>query len=105
MWQLWINFVIGLWVIISGLIAGVQHEVNLIICGIVVAVLGFWAGKKWQGLVAGIVGVWLFISGLVHSTLGKPWNYIIFGLVVAVLCLWAALEKKEVETPQTPPTT
>jgi hypothetical protein len=44
MWQHWINAVLGLWVILSAFL-GFSAEAmttNLVIVGIVVAILGFW---------------------------------------------------------------
>jgi len=95
MWQGWINLILGLWVLVSGLIGTLQGLISLIIYGVAIAILGFWGAKKWQGIVMGIIGVWLVISGIFYSTLGMPWNYIVFGLITAALGIWTALEKKE----------
>jgi hypothetical protein len=44
MWQHWINFLVGLWVILSGFINLTTQgmQTNLIISGIVIAVLAIW---------------------------------------------------------------
>ena len=51
MWQDWINGILGLWLILSafvGMSVGATMA-NLVIVGIVVAALGFWAaGQRYQ---------------------------------------------------------
>ena len=44
MWQAWINAVLGLWIILSAFLGMNLSEMmtNLVIVGIVVAILGFW---------------------------------------------------------------
>lgn len=92
MWQAWINFILGLWFILSGIITSLGASVNYIIVGIVVAVLGFWSYKQWQGIVIGILGLWFILSGIVTSLMA-PVNLIIVGIVIAVLAIWQALTK------------
>lgn len=49
MWQAWLNGIIGLWLILSAFLGfgDVAKTWNLVICGILVAVFGFWlAGTK-----------------------------------------------------------
>lgn len=55
MFQSWINGVLGIWMIVAGLISAVQHGVNYIIVGIIVAALGFSAGRRWQNAVSGVL--------------------------------------------------
>lgn len=93
MWQGWVNFILGLWLILSGIIGGLGVSVNYIIVGIVVAVLGFWTAKQWQGVVNGILGLWLILSGIVASLMASA-NLIIVGIVVAVLAIWQAMGGK-----------
>ncbi len=90
MWQGWINVVLGIWMIVSGLVPSLQTPVNLIIVGLLIAIMGFWTYKTWQGIVNGILGLWLFVSGAIIHLLA-PVNFIIVGLVVALLALWEAL--------------
>ena len=97
MWQLWVNFILGIWVFISGFIASVQGAVNLIICGIIAAILGFWSNKQWQGIVVGIAGLWLILSGIIGGLNAKI-NYIIVGIVVAILAIWGAIAGKNETT-------
>jgi len=100
MWKAWVNFILGLWFILSGIITGLGANVNYVIVGIVVAVLGFWSAKQWQGIVIGILGLWMILSGIVTSLM-SPVNLIIVGIVIAVLGLWQALAKpKATPAPQ-----
>ncbi len=45
MWQDWVNGILGLWVILLPFI-GMTDQTTLIITGIVIAVLGFWAAAS-----------------------------------------------------------
>jgi len=54
MWQSWINFILGIWLIISSFVLVKDTQggmVNNLIVGIVVAVLALWAAlsKKGEG--------------------------------------------------------
>jgi len=44
MWQHWINAILGLWIILSSFLGMSVNAMttNLVIMGIVVAILGFW---------------------------------------------------------------
>jgi len=42
MWQSWINGILGIWVIIIPFI-GATNTTVLVITGVVIAILGFWA--------------------------------------------------------------
>lgn len=50
MWQQWVNFLAGIWLIISSFMnmseQGMQN--NLIITGIIVAVLGAWGALSYS---------------------------------------------------------
>jgi len=94
MWQGWVNFIVGLWLILSGIIGSLGVSVNYIIAGIIVAVLGFIAAKQWQGIVDGILGLWLILSGILGSLMASA-NLFIVGIVVAVLSIWMATTGKE----------
>jgi hypothetical protein len=97
MWQLWVNFILGIWVFISGFIASVQGTVNLIICGVLALIFGSWARKLWQGIVIGIAGLWLILSGIIGG-LDAKLNYIIVGIVIAILAIWGAIVGKKETT-------
>jgi len=54
MWQSWINFILGIWLIISSFVLVKDTQggmVNNLVVGIVVAVLALWAAlsKKGEG--------------------------------------------------------
>ena len=48
MWQNWVNGILGLWLILMGFLGlpASFSRVLLIITGIIVAILGFWAGSS-----------------------------------------------------------
>lgn len=98
MWKAWVNFVLGLWFILSGIITGLGVSVNYIIIGIVVAILGFWSARQWQGIVIGILGLWMILSGIIIS-LTAPVNLIIVGIVIVILAIWQTLIKKPKAVP------
>ncbi len=90
MWQAWVNVVLGIWMLISGFVPSLQTSINLIIVGLIIAIMGFTTYKTWQGIVNGILGLWLFVSGAIINLMA-PANLIIVGLVVALIALWEAL--------------
>ena len=99
MWKAWVSFVLGLWLILSGIVSTLGVTANYIIVGIAVAVLGFWSSKEWQGIATGILGLWLILSGII-SSLMAPINLMIVGVVVAALSLWEVLQKPRTPAPQ-----
>ena len=48
MWQQWVNGILGLWVLISSFVgmSASGMTTNLVIVGIVVAILGFWGAAS-----------------------------------------------------------
>lgn len=92
MWQAWVNFALGLWSILSGIVSTLGVSVKYIIVGIAVAVFGFWTYSRWQGIVLGILGLWMILSGLV-TPLTAQWNLLLTGIVIAGLAIWQALAK------------
>ena len=48
MWQNWVNAVLGLWVALTPFLgfAGALATWNLVVVGLVVAVLGFWGATQ-----------------------------------------------------------
>ncbi|MFQ5706370.1 MAG: hypothetical protein ACE5HO_02920 [bacterium] len=95
MWQGWVNGIIGLWLILSGIVgAGLNAPWNYIITGVVVAILGFWMIKVWQSLISGILGLWMIVCGIVGTALMHPANLIIVGVVVAGLSFWESVTRK-----------
>jgi hypothetical protein len=93
MLTLWISFLFGLWILVSGFFPGLIGVWNLIISGIGAALFGFLSfysnRTMWQGLIVGLIGIWLLISAFAEILLS--WNFLLFGLLTAVLGLWGAL--------------
>ncbi len=89
MWQGWINLILGVWLIISGFVGGLQTPANLIVVGILAAIFGFWAYKSWQGVVNGILGIWTLLSGLIFHLLA-PANFLIVGVLMGIFGAWEA---------------
>jgi membrane-bound ClpP family serine protease len=97
MWTGWINLILGVWTLISGLVSGLQGSANYIIVGIILAILSFvTAAKKWQGIICGILGLWLIFSGIVAGLQGGA-NLIIVGILIIILgFLLGVAKSKEV---------
>jgi hypothetical protein len=88
MWQSWVNLLVGIWLMLSGIIPSIHSPASMIVGGIVAAICGFWAGaEKWPGIVTGFVGVWLIICGA-WLALAVTWNFVIFGIIVGLLAIW-----------------
>lgn len=102
MWQGWINFVLGIWLIVSGFVISLQGRVNMIIVGILAIVFGFLAFKAWQQIINGVLGIWVLVCGLFITSLAATdatnVNYIIVGIIMAILGIWSALSRPK-ETP------
>ena len=90
MWQGWVNLILGLWLILSGLVLSLQSSVNMIVVGILAAIFGFWAYKLWQGVVNGILGIWIFLSGIAFNLVNQV-NFIVVGIIMGILGVWCAL--------------
>ena len=88
MWQGWVALFAGLWITICSFIWQFQTPVNLLITGIILIVIGFWANKSLAGIILGFLGIWLAGSGLTNY-LSIAVNYLLTGLTiipVALLC-------------------
>lgn len=87
MWQAWINFTLGVYLIISGFSAGFIHPANFLIAGILVGVFGFWARGVMQGVGNGLIGLWLILSSFIPElvTRGNMW---VAGVLVIAIALW-----------------
>lgn len=112
-WQDWVNFVLGLWVIVSpwtlahvmvnpATPEGVTEAVmwNHYVIGTVVVILAiaavyaFSAWLEWTNIV---LGAWLLLSpwglGFSGST-GLMWNAVITGLLIITFAGWALVEEQ-----------
>ena len=91
-WPRWVNFLIGIWLIISAFAwphtAGARA--NTWILGALIAIASAWAvfmpGARFLNT---IFAIWLFFATLViyHSSSATVWNNLIAAVVVFVLSL------------------
>ena len=85
MWQIWLVFLMGLWVFISGFVpSAVSSPGHNIVFGLLIGLFAIWGAFKGKPLqwVNFLLGVWLVVSAfLLHNI----WNNLAVGLVVAVL--------------------
>lgn len=89
-----INFLIGVWMIISPFILGYSTNGaywSQIITGVIVALASLarmaMPRMAWPSWINGIAGIWLIISPFVigYNTAAGYWNSVIFGIILAVL--------------------
>ena len=81
MWQGWIALLDGIGITICSFIWQAQTNLNLLIAGAVLVVLGFWAKKSLAGIILGFLGIWLILSGST-SYLDLSVNFLLTGLTV-----------------------
>ena len=99
MWQDWLNFLLGLWMVISGFLPGVVHNKSVslwndLIVGVLVLIFGAWvASKKWPEWINVILGIWLIIAAFIPSVVTAAANNIIVGILIAIFGIWAAFMK------------
>ncbi len=91
MWQGWTNGIIGVWLFIAAFLSFTPqgNMWNLLIIGIVAAIVGFTMVKEkpWQAWLTGIVGIWLIIAAFIPGLtmqLGNEWNAIISGILLMI---------------------
>jgi len=101
MWQGWVNLVLGVWLILSGLITPLQTPANLIIVGLLAAVFGFWTYKDWLGDIAGVLGLWAILSGIWFNLL-SPANFLIVGVLLVGSGYWVGFTHSKPATPHAP---
>jgi hypothetical protein len=100
-WRDAINFVLGIWSIVSPLVlyesAKTAPALNAYIIGVVIAVLSaaaLWHFQKWEEWLSAVLGAWLVVSpwvlgfGVDHIA---TWNQIIVGIVVGILAFWSGV--------------
>ncbi len=91
MWQGWITFGIGVWLIVSGIRPDFIAPINLIVSGIVVAVLGISAVKDAKLAVSAGIGIVTILIGIFAGNSHDIFiAYYIIGAVLFVLGLWGA---------------
>lgn len=95
-----LNFLAGLWVIISPWVYGHTGSVgsvwNDVIVGIIIAILAAsrFSGARalWPSWINVLLGIWLIISPWIYGFAfhrARVWNSVIFGIVVIILGLWS----------------
>lgn len=91
MWQGWITFGIGVWLIVSGIRPDFIAPINLIVSGIVASVFGFSAIKDAKLVVSGGIGIVTLLIGIFAGNSPDIFiAYYIIGAVLFVLGLWGA---------------
>jgi hypothetical protein len=105
MWQGWISFLVGAWLIISAFAISLQGSLNMIIAGAIALIVGFIGGKAWQEIINGLLGLWILVCGIFIASLTvSQANYLIVGIVMAILGFWAGVSKPGARMPSpTPP--
>jgi hypothetical protein len=86
MWQGWLSFIIGIWLIISGMSTGLSSPFNIIIMGIAAAILGLFYLRAWEGMTISIIGLWLILCG-VGLGLVTSANFILSGILISIFSL------------------
>lgn len=94
-WQGWVNGVLGIWLIAVPFFGLGLNIPVLVVTGIVIAIVGFWAAAMrpgmWQQWVNGILGLWVIaVPFLLLTGATLFWTLGITGLIVAILGFWAA---------------
>ncbi len=94
MWQGWIAFLIGLWLTISSFLWHIQTNLNLLISGIILTIIGFWAEKSWEGIMLGFLGIYVIGCGCTNY-LALSINFFLTGItVMAIAFLCATINKR-----------
>ncbi|MBW1707156.1 MAG: SPW repeat protein [Deltaproteobacteria bacterium] len=97
MWQGWVSGIGGLWLIVSAFILAGNSTGDLandLITGIILLVLGLWAGvsrRSWQEWIVAVLGAWMIVAGFWFpaSYGGNMANNIIVGILVVIAGLWS----------------
>jgi hypothetical protein len=111
-----INFILGIWVLISPFVLGVMHfrvaVWNNVIVGIIVIAFAAnrtWGGSRrstWTSWVNFALGIWLIISPWVVGFRTSPaltWNNVIVGIVVAIVSAVGATRRTSAVEPPVAP--
>jgi len=100
MWQDWLNFILGLWLIVSGfipsLLTGSGNLWNHLIVGILILIFSIWVVKsRWPEWINFILSIWLIIAAFIPSIadVTAKWNNIIVGILIVIFAIWAASMK------------
>ncbi len=104
MWQDWLNFILGIWLVIAAFIPGITGSqgaalVDYLIVGILVLVFAIWVARKKAAEWANVIfGIWLIIAAFIPAITGNKtanlWNSLILGILILIFALLAALKKE-----------
>jgi hypothetical protein len=94
MWQNWVDIVLGIWLILSGLSFPLVTEGNLVITGVLIFIIGLLTLRYFNGMIMVVLGFWMVISGLIIS-LATPANFIVNGALILLFALWVASARRE----------
>lgn len=86
MWQGWLNLLLGLWLIISGLLTALQGPANMVIVGVLAVFIGFFLVRKWEGVAIGILGIWVLICGFITGFITTH-NLLVTGIVISLISM------------------
>ena len=99
MWQDWLNFILGLWLVVAGFIPSLNTAAgrlwDYLIVGVLVLIFGAWAAKeRWPEWLNVVLALWLIVAAFVPWTgMAVAVNSIVVGALIAIFGLWAALMK------------
>jgi len=96
MWQGWISFILGIWLIISGLIPALQYPINLVFIGVLSVIFGFWGIKLWSEVMNAILGIWIIASAFVYNMI-IPQNFLVIGIAMGIFGIWSGLSRPDEE--------
>ncbi len=95
MWQGWMTFGVGLWLIASGIRVDFQAPINLMVCGILAIIFGFSAFKNWMQFAVGFLGIFAVIMALaINPSFDFSVIYYVIGGLITVLSLMNAPQKE-----------
>jgi uncharacterized membrane protein len=107
----WVNFVLGLWLIVAPfalLYRGISAALwDNVIVGIIIAALAGWRalGKEsvrmtMTSWVVALLGLWTLVAPFALHYAGNAnamWNNVIVGIVVVILATYRALDRSGIE--------
>jgi len=86
MWYAWISFLLGAWLIISGLITSFHGPANMFIVGVLVLYTGFFLVRKREGVALGILGIWILICSFITGFISTH-NLLFTGIVISLISI------------------
>lgn len=107
----WVNFVLGLWLIVAPFVLlyrGISAALwDNVVVGIIIAALALWralvkesAAMTVTSWVVALLGLWTVIAPFVLRYAGNAnamWNGVIVGIVIAILATYRALDRSDMQ--------